>query len=844
MVLRLMPRSMLGALARCGGLALAAACGGGEIDDAPGKPPATGAHGGATVGDFTVLVESVANFSVTLEGRPVLDGLTGGSADAGGPPFSLFAVRDATWGYEEQFGQYKVTDQPVGDWRVATSIAPVDGPGHQFILKDVTGATIARLALDAPVGRHLRMQLTTDDPTAKRLSFGFQCRPDDRWVGFGEQSWDVDQTGQTVPVFVSEQGIGKDKTDDYTGLWSVRGRRHSAQWAMPWTLGKRGLALIAETDRRSQFAMCSERADAARIEVDLPAKIHLFAGKDAADTTALATEAFGRPRVPPLLAFAPWNDAIKGPARVLGTAQALRDADVPSSAIWTEDWKGGHQNGDAYPLSEEWDVDPTLYPDMKGMTDQLHAQGFAFFVYFNPFVYKEVKAFGETAPKGLLVARADGTPYTFSGAKFTETGLLDVTNPDAVAWAVGKMRAAIDLGADGWMHDYGEWLPMDAKLAGGSGLDLHMKYPVLWQEIARKAIDGVGDGHDRLFFARSGWFGTPALVDVFWAGDQRTDFEADDGLPSVPTMGINLSVHGLPAYGHDIAGYQSTTNPPSTKDLFFRWTSFGAFSPVMRTHHGYQADKQWTWQSDAETTAHWRRWAIEHVQLAPYLAAAAKAASENGVSIMRGLFFAFPGEDAAWTVRDEYLLGPSILVAPVIEAGATGRSLWLPPGRWYPWTGGPAQTGGAMMSVDAPAGEIPAFGRAGSVIARYPATIRTLTRSSAAVPGPAEVGDDREVLAFFGGDGTFVETGGLSYQLVSDPAPAVGPATYAWNGSPLAACASVPVAPCVTADDGAGATAQVTGAGALAVAVSSKAIGTVTIAGGAAGRKLSIRVRR
>lgn len=79
----------------------------------------------------------------------------------------------------------------------------------------------------------------------------------------------------------------------------------------------------------------------------------------------------------------------------------------------------------------------------------------------------------------------------------------------------------------------------------------------------------------RLFFARSGWFGSNPVVPVLWAGDQRTSFQRDDGLFTVIPMGINLGLAGVSTYGHDIAGYQSGTNPPANKELFFRWTTLG-----------------------------------------------------------------------------------------------------------------------------------------------------------------------------------------------------------------------------------------------------------------------------
>lgn len=832
-------RTDFGAVLWCFPAFAFAACAGGEIDGAP-LAPGSDVPSITQIGDFAVRVESLARIQVEAQGRRVLDGLPGGAVSAGAPPLVGFAVQDAEWTYETSFGQFRITDVPHGDWIGASHLSVDDQTGSRFTLASASGAPIARIAMSAPEPRHLVLDVTAAG-SAKRFSLGMRCEPDDRFVGFGSQSWDVDQRGQTVPVFVSEQGVGKDTTDDYKGIWQLVGRRHSAQWAQPWTLTRRGTVMIGETQRYMRFALCSERDDAARIELEMPAKIHLFAGDSPAHATTLATGVFGRPRVPPRFAFAPWNDAVKGPDKVLGLAKRLRDADVPSSVIWTEDWRGGEQDGEAYKLKEEWDVDTGLYPDMAGMTSALHAQGFKFFVYFNPFIYQESKAWPETQPKGWLVKKPDGSPYVFPGAKLTDTGLLDLSNPDARAWAVAKMRASMKLGADGWMNDYAEWLPTDAVLAKGSGLDLHNQYTVLWQQVAREAIDGMDDGVARLFFARSGWFGTPPLVDVFWAGDQRTSFQEDDGLPTVPIMGINLSVHGSPAYGHDVAGYQSSTNPPSTKELFFRWTELGAFSPVMRTHHGYQADKQWTWEKDDETKAMWRRYTIEHVTLAPLFEALAKEASQTGIPILRGLFFHYPGEDAAWTTRDEFLLGSSILVAPVVTAQTTKRSVWLPPGGWFPWTGG-ARVEGGTQEVPAPLGEIPVFARAGSILARYPDRIRTLDLSSPAVPGPAEIGDDRDVLAFLGGDATFTEVGGLSYAL-SGKTSASGAATYAWDGTSLGACAATPVAPCVGPDEGTGAVARVSGNGTLTVTAGGTSA-TIAVTGGAPGRALTIRVRR
>jgi alpha-glucosidase (family GH31 glycosyl hydrolase) len=716
-------------------------------------------------GGFTVSLRPPARLVVaSADGRVLLDGLPPGTLEHDyDPPLVGFAVRDVTTTYEMQFGAFKPTMTPHGPWRIAEKLAPEDGG---VAIQDAAGKLLARIRFQTPEPGHLVASIEPGDGPERHFTWGFACNDDDHFAGFGAQSLDVDHRGFTVPTWVQEQGIGKAQTDDYSGAWFVQGRRHSSQIPIPQYLSRRGYILTTETDLRSSFALCSESPPdgsapaAARVELDLPANVHIFDGPSPAQAIARATATFGRPRMPPPVAFAPWLDAIFGSQNVRDVAAKARAAGIPASVIWTEDWRGGSWAKDNYTLKEEWSVDTTLYPDMKALSNDLHAAGFDFHVYFNPFVYKDSQAWMETAPFGFLVKKADGTPYTFTGAKFTDTGLIDLDNPSARAWAVKKMRDAIALGADGWMNDFAEWLPTDAVTAAGPALPRHNVYPVLWQETAREAIDGVHDGQQRLFFGRSGWFGTPALADVIWAGDQRTDFETDDGLPTVVPIGIGLGIVGISTYGHDIAGYQSATNAPSTKELYFRWTELGAWSPVMRTHHGTVPKLEWSWMRDDETTAHFKRYAQLHMALVPYLQGLAKVAAETGLPIWRGLMIGYPEDATVWPIKDEVMVGDGVLIAPVMTQGATDRGVYLPKGTWFPWAGGAAMQGGGMITVAAPVEEIPVFAAAGTVVPTYPDGVMTLTHGSASVPDASSVGDDRVVYAFLGASGGFTEAGG------------------------------------------------------------------------------------
>ncbi len=775
------------------------------------------------------------------DGRVLLDGLAPGAPPEDGPPLVGFAVRDVTTTFEMQFGMFKPTNAANGPWRGLTP--KPNGAASSLDLVDASGNILARLQMSAPEGGHLVVDVTAGDPAAKRFSWGFACDAEDHFAGFGAQSFDVDHRGFTVPLMVQEQGVGKIETDDYPLVWYVTGTRHASHAPIPQYLSRRGYVLTAETDHRAIMALCSEDQEKARVEIELPAKVHVFDGPTPQEALSRASATFGRPRMPPKVAFAPWLDAIFGSDNVRAVTAEARAAGIPASVVWSEDWRGGSfGGGGSYRLEEEWEVDTTLYPDMPALASDLHDAGFDFHVYFNPFVYEDTKAWAETADQGLLVAKEDGTPYTFIGAKFTNTGLIDLDNPDARAWAKGKMKAAIALGADGWMNDFAEWLPTDGFTFKGPSEAQHNLYPVRWQEVAREAIDEVSDGHERLFFGRSGWLGTPPLADVIWAGDQRTDFQKDDGLPTVLPIGIGFGLVGVSTFGHDIAGYQSATNPPSTKELYFRWTSLGAWSPVMRTHHGTHPNDEWSWQSDAETKEHFRRYAALHMALVPYLMGLAKVASETGVPMWRGMMIHYPEDARLWPVTDQVMLGPGVLLAPVVTQGALSRTVVLPQGSFYPWDGGAKVEGGGEVEAPAAIGEIPVFAAAGAIIPMYPDGVMTLVRSSPLVPGPELVGDDRVIRAFLGAPGSFDEVEGLSYSMEA-LGDATGALDLAWNGEALATCDMGLTAPCVelTSD---GAIAHVIGPGTLDVSAGGAPAATLTATGGDAARELTWVIRR
>jgi alpha-glucosidase (family GH31 glycosyl hydrolase) len=825
------------------------AVGGTSCGDDPHRSPVV-----VVQGDIEVRVtDAPAEIVVLRAGQPIWATLRGDDDGRVGPEH--FAATRATeperldgfeGGVQMQFGSFRFGRDAETPWSAISTLQQVVvGPDRvDFVMHDRAGHPIGRgqvlvSATGSAGGGEVVVALDMSSSGGNRTSLGFGCAEGEHFLGLGGQSWAVDHRGETVPLWVQEDGIGKADVDDdvYEGIWALTGRRHSTHTPMPMMLSSRGWALAVETSTRSVFDLCDSNPEQARLEVwDDHLDLHLFAGTSPADSIARMTAWIGRPAVPPTFAFAPWLDAIYGESNVRRVADTLRAADIPVSVIWTEDWRGGNdKTGGAagYVLEEDWRVDRTLYPDFEQLAAYLHQNGFKFLTYANTFVDSQADVYAEATQLGHTIHTVGGTPYLFTGVKFRDSTMLDLTSPAAVAWAKGVYGEAIALGSDGWMADFAEWLPTDAQLASGAdALAYHNTYAVDWVKLNWELLRDAesADGVERLFFARAAHLGSQPYMQVLWAGDQQTDFSDGDGMPSVIPMGIGLGLTGFPYFGHDIAGYMSQTTVPTSKELWFRWVTFGALSPVMRTHHGRSARANWNWESDAESTAHLRRWAKLHMQLVPYQRAMADLASRTGAPLFRPFVLDFPAWEPGWTLMDEYMLGDRIAVAPVMVPATSSRSVRLPPGTWYGFLDGQPLTsdGDAPFEVGATVDEIPAFVPECALLVMYPQQLDTTISVGGTIVDTTDIADDRDVWLYPcsgepGWMSGLTEAGGLRYMRARG---AFSPTGATWNGVPVT----------FTIDSG-WATATVIGPGQLEVG------GTelLRIDGGAADRRITLR---
>jgi alpha-glucosidase len=377
-----------------------------------------------------------------------------------------------------------------------------------------------------------------------------------------------------------------------------------------------------------------------------------------------------------------------------------------------------------------WQLDETYYSGWKQLVADLESQGARMLTYINPFLSTEEghnSLYTEALAKGYLVRKADGTPFLNRNTTFS-AALIDLSNPDARTWIKDVMKREMieKAGASGWMNDFGEALPFDGKLHDGADPAVwHNRYAQEWARVAREAIEEAGRGDDIVFFDRSGFTQSPGAATLFWLGDQIQNWSEYDGIKTAVVGMLSGGVSGGSLIHSDTGGYSAFRLDVAgkqipiiarTPELHMRWTELNAFTAVLRTHYGLVPAISAQFDTSPELLAHTARFAKVYKGLASYRKRHVTAAAAHGYPLTRHLLLHYPDDRNTYGLRYQYLLGPDLMIAPVVEKGATSVEVYWPEGaEWTDlWTGADAGTAGEFVRMPAPLGRPAVFLRKGA----------------------------------------------------------------------------------------------------------------------------------
>ncbi len=590
---------------------------------------------------------------------------------------------------------------------------------------DPSGRTL-KLAVSAADNGGIRVQARAEPDTGVALMMdSFAALETDAFRGFGGRHNALDQRGNDFLGWIQQQNTGAGQVQPVADVLPGGGAQYlfpngktAAYYVAPSFVSQR-YGFLLERDELSRWRMASDFPFLWQVQVAAPALDYSVVAGAPRQTLPALSLLTGRHRAPP--------DWVTGVMLDRSTIPFTQTPDQYAEQVRSDLAKIDEL---ALPVSgyriEGWfELAPELRQQIAA---GFHARGIKVLAYFRAFVAPDTAGtedpavFQEAITQGFVANTLAGTPYLFGGNFFGPSALIDFTNTGALAWWKARIKAALDEGLDGFMQDFGEQTMSDMQFANGqTGANLHNRYLVLYHRATREAIDEWHLAHpgreDHWFFTRAGYAGLDGAAryeGANFAGDGNTDFSVSSGLQAQAPDMLNRGIGGAFGFTTDIGGYFDFVTPATTKELLIRWAQWATLSPVMRLHGSANAGTHMPWNYDEETLAIWRQLSALRLRAQPYIQRLWQEAAITGIPIARPLWLEFPDDPQAAAQDQQWLLGPDVLVAPVVTEGATSREVYFPQGCWKHGETGTQYTGPALAQVEAPLASLPYFFRCGS----------------------------------------------------------------------------------------------------------------------------------
>lgn len=508
-------------------------------------------------------------------------------------------------------------------------------------------------------------------PEGKRHTYvQLQMRPGERIYGMGERFGAFVKNGQSVDIWNEDGGTSSEQ----------------AYKNIPFYMSTAGYGLLVLDHGDVSFEVGSETVSRIQFSVSGDRLEYLiFDGPTPKDVLRRYTGLTGRPPKVPAWSYGTWLTTSFTTSydenTVMSFIDGMAERGLPLSCF----------HFDTFWMREfhwcDFVWDPIAFPDPAGFLARLKERGLRVCVWLNPYIAQKSRLWDEGAEKGYLLRTSDGGIWQ---TDLWQAGmsLVDFTNPEAVEWFKDQLRALVAIGVDAFKTDFGERIPVSGVewFDGSDPVRMHNAYTGLYNRAAFEVLEEAHGQGEAVLFARSATIGGQTMP-VHWGGDCESTFPS---MGETLRGGLSLAMSGFGYWSHDIGGFEGTPDPA----VFKRWIAFGFLGSHSRFHGSNSVRVPWAFDEEAVEIT--REFAHLKNRLLPYLGAAAREAVESGIPMMRPMVLEFPEDRAVYDIDTQYMLGPSLLVAPVFST--TGEvEVYLPVGRWTSLLSGEVVEGGRWI---------------------------------------------------------------------------------------------------------------------------------------------------
>jgi alpha-D-xyloside xylohydrolase len=457
-------------------------------------------------------------------------------------------------------------------------------------------------------------------------------------------------------------------------------------------------------------------------------------GPKLTDVVAEYREATGEAPLFPKWAYGFWQcrERYSSQQQILDTAAEFRRRHIPVDTF-VQDWRYWEKYG--------WNAmkfDETQYPDPALMMDSLHKEDLHLVISVWPKFGTQTDIYKQFKAASLLIP----------GETPEHEQWFDAFNPKGqkLFWQ-GIDNGLFRYGLDGWWLDASE--PEADPLQGeptylGPGDFIKNAYPLYETSAVYKGQRDTTNEKRVVILTRSAFIGQQRNSAASWSGDIGGNWQTFRR--QIPA-GLNFSMSGLPYWTTDVGGFFRPADQYTSaayQELLIRWFEYGTFCPLFRIH-GYQSETEmWKFGPQVEQVLH--DYDNLRYRLMPYIYSAAWGVTSHGETMMRALPLEYPNDANVREISDQFLFGPSLLVNPITEPGASKRSVYLPAGSgWIDFWTGKTSKGGETIEAEAPIDRTPIFVKAGSILALGPI-----------VDSTKQTEDPIDIRVYPGKDGRFV----------------------------------------------------------------------------------------